>query len=478
MIRAGVDHAPYLERAFSGEPREGSWPIEEIEGRIPSFVRGTGYSNGPARFARGGFRYGHWLDGDGMVAALRFDGTGARLTCRFVRTRKLVEEEAAGRPLFRTFGTAFPGDRLVRGVALASPANVSVVPFGNALLALGEQGLPWRLDPVSLETRGEETFGGELNEVTPFAAHAKLDAATGELVGFGVSYAGAESQLHLYRFDRQGALACRRRLRLEHPCSVHDFGLSERFAVFHLGPYLLDVERLVRGGASVMDALCWRPELGSRLRIVSRESGQEAASVALDGAYCLHLVNCFERGEDVLVVDLVEYERPLYDQYRPLPDLFPDAPRGRPTRFVIDLRAGAIRERRTIAYDRAPDFPAIDTRRAQRACGELWMLGLSAAGRPGRKFFDELVHARWDEPERPVVFTAPKGRYFAGEPVFIPEPGERPGGLLLCPVFDAAEARSSFLLFDAHDIPSGPLATLRLPHPLRLGFHAVFRPEV
>ena len=107
---------------------------------------------------------------------------------------------AAGRALCRACGTAFPDDRLRRGFSLESPVNVSVVPWEGRLLAFGEQGLPWDLDPVTLETRGEFRFGGRLNEVSPLSAHAHLDRESSELIDFGISYASAEPLLHLYRF--------------------------------------------------------------------------------------------------------------------------------------------------------------------------------------------------------------------------------------------------------------------------------------
>src|SRR5215212_5327003 len=141
------DHAPLIERAFSFTPREQSYAVEEIEGEVPGYVRGTYYLNGPARFSRGRLRYRHWLDGDGMVCALRFEGGRAHFTSRFVRSAKLAAEEEAGRPVFRGFGTSFEGDRLKRGVMLETPANVSVYPYAGALLAFGEQGLPYELDP-------------------------------------------------------------------------------------------------------------------------------------------------------------------------------------------------------------------------------------------------------------------------------------------------------------------------------------------
>ena len=101
------DYAPLIERAFSFTPSEHSYVVEDIEGEIPEFIRGTYYLNGPARFSRGSFSYNHWLDGDGMVCALRFDDGRVEFTSRFVQSAKFAAEEEAGRPLFRTFGTAF-----------------------------------------------------------------------------------------------------------------------------------------------------------------------------------------------------------------------------------------------------------------------------------------------------------------------------------------------------------------------------------
>src|SRR5262245_52720648 len=167
--------APGLERAFAAAPGELAATALEIDGALPSFLRGVWIANGPASFRTGDVAYEHWLDGDGRVIAVRFGDEGASAVARYVGTAKRREEEAAGRALYRAFGTAFPGDRLVRGVALASPANVSVVPWQGRYLASGEQGLPYDLDPETLETHGEFTFGGRLNPLSPLAAHPKLD---------------------------------------------------------------------------------------------------------------------------------------------------------------------------------------------------------------------------------------------------------------------------------------------------------------
>jgi all-trans-8'-apo-beta-carotenal 15,15'-oxygenase len=459
------DHAPQLEQLFSLNPPELSYPIEEIAGTIPDFLRGTYYLNGPARFARAGLQYRHWLDGDGMVCALRFERGRVCFTNRFVRSHKCVAEETTGHPIFRTFGTAFEADEIKRGIALESPVDVSVYPYGRTLLAFGEQGLPWELNPVTLETRGVFNFGDRLNDVSPFTAHPKFDPATGEMFNFGVSFSVTQPRLNVYRFGAQAQLFYRKRLRLDYPCSVHDFSLS---------PYILDMEALIQEGRTLMDALRWEPERGSQLRIVSRDSGEEAATIPIGQRYCLHLINCFE-ADNRLMVDVIEYDRPLYDQYQVVPDLFTEVSAGQLVRFVVDMKGREVIERREIDYGLAPDFPAIDPRRVTQPYRDFWMLGISATGRRGRKFFDHLVHADWAQATAGDIYQAPAMQYLGGEPIFIGDPGDQRTGTIICQVFDTEPMSSAFALFDAFHVADGPVTMLRLREPIPSLFHASFR---
>jgi carotenoid cleavage dioxygenase-like enzyme len=466
------DLAPLIERAFTIDVVERAGVALDVHGTIPSYLQGTCYFNGPARFERAGLRYRHWLDGDGMVCALAFGRDGVRLTNRFVRSEKFVREEAAGRPIFRTFGTAFAGDTLKRGVGLESPVNVSVYPFGEKLLAFGEQGLPWELDPETLDTRGLYTFGHQINELTPFSAHPKLDHRTGELFNFGVSFSASTPLINVFRFRANGELVYRKRLRLPYPASTHDFAISERYIVVYISPLILRMDAVLQEGATIMDALAWKPELGSQLIVASRETGDEVARFDVGGHYCLHMVNAFER-DGRLVVDVVDYDKPLYPEYQVVPNLFSDTFRGRPMRLTVDLDARAVVARTALAYANSPDFPAHDPELTGLAYDHFWMLGMSRAGGAGRKFFDEIVRIDWPTSSA-EVFQAPPLHYFGGEPMFVPD-GTRPGaGAVICQLFDAEHTCSSFVVFDAFRLAAGPVATMKVPWPIPPLFHSSF----
>ena len=124
------DFSPGIEAIFPDQFQERDCVVETTGDKLPDFLRGTCYLNGPARFGFGDdLSYGHWLDGDGMVSSLQFEENVIRLKSRYVRSRKFQEEQNAGQPRFRAFGTSFPGDQLNRArnpPAIISRANCAV----------------------------------------------------------------------------------------------------------------------------------------------------------------------------------------------------------------------------------------------------------------------------------------------------------------------------------------------------------------
>jgi all-trans-8'-apo-beta-carotenal 15,15'-oxygenase len=469
-----TDLAPGIEAAFPREFQEGCRLVQCVEGEIPKFVRGTYYLNGPARFGIGDLSYKHWLDGDGMVCALHFGNDEMRLTHRYVCSRKYEEEKQAGRPLFRAFGTTFPSSQLNRVKnGTESPVNVSVYRFGGQLLAFGEQGLPWSLDPETLETQRQFTFNGRLNDASPFAAHPKFDAATQEMFNFGIFFSQHASRLYLYCFAPDG-LKYRAAVSLPYSCSVHDFSLSKRYAIFYLSPYIFGTQGLLHRGQTVLESLQWMPECGAWLAVLDRSNGKILASIRVGQRYCLHLMNSFESG-DILTVDVLEFDAPIYDQYQPIPDMFQSVSQGGPVRYVIDMQKRELVGRRAIDCFCSPDFPAIDGRRAMQSYEDFWMLGISSSGMSGRKFFDQLVHGNWRGGNYDI-YQAPHKHYLSGEPVLICASGSDEA-VVLCQEVDVAERSSYFLLFDSKAVKKGPIARIAVGQLLYCGFHAAFYPQ-
>jgi len=285
------------------------------------------------------------------------------------------------------------------------------------------------------------------------------------MLNFGISYSADKPMANVYEFDPQGNQIRRRRYPLSYPHSNHDFGVTPEHVVFFLSPLLMDFGKFW-GGVSVMESLSWQPELGSRILIASRGAKAEAFEVTAGNGYCLHLINCFEQGTR-MVVDILELESPVYPEYQTIPDLFTTVSPCRPVRYTIDLNSQSVVQRRAMAYDRTPDFPAIDPRLCGVEYDEFWMLGISAAGQPGRKFFDQLAHGSWKRGAVDDVYQTEPGFYLGGEPIFVE-------GSVIVERLNTHENRAEVLIFEAGHVAKGPVAALPLRHMIHPGFHASF----
>ena len=131
--------------AFDSQLAEFSY-APRVEGKLPPWLKGTLFRNGPARFERGGQRYARMLDGDGYVTSFAFKEDGSvHFRGKFVRTAESAAEEYASKILFRgTFGTAPPGGPLTNALRLhiKNASNTHAVAWGGRLLSLWEAGAP------------------------------------------------------------------------------------------------------------------------------------------------------------------------------------------------------------------------------------------------------------------------------------------------------------------------------------------------
>ena len=142
-------------KGYLSQPNEYDYWIDDIEGEIPPDLEGTFYRNGPGLLDINGQVLRHPFDGDGMISAIRFANGRAHYRNRFVRTQGYVEEQKAGKILYRgVFGTQKPGGWLANflDLRIKNIANTQVIYWADRLLALWEAAEPYRLDPIGQPT--------------------------------------------------------------------------------------------------------------------------------------------------------------------------------------------------------------------------------------------------------------------------------------------------------------------------------------
>jgi all-trans-8'-apo-beta-carotenal 15,15'-oxygenase len=439
----------------------------EVRGTLPAGLEGTLYRIGPARLDVYGERYRHWFDGDGMVHSLRLSDGRATYRNRFVATDKKREEDAAGRRLYPGFGTPPAGSVLgrMKRARGKSAANTNIVFHGGKLLALWEAGRPWRVDPETLETIGEDDLGGALGPHDAISAHPKLDRATGEMWNFGVDY-GPKVTVSLYRTKPDGATDRVTKFPLSFGAMIHDFALTASTAVFVVHPIGLPriPVALMTGRKSFGESLRWQPQRGTTVLTVDRVTG-ERRTYETGPLLTFHTANAWDEDDDV-VVDLCASDdasvMKFFVEVMAGRDFMPSQPTLQRLRLSPDGRL----ERRQLS-DTPMEFPRV----AGRALCAPHTRVYGATVNQSAGFLGAPAAIDPDTGESSVMTLG--AHQIAGEPVPVSKPGATNDTdvWLLTLVLDAKAGHTEVWVLDGADVAAPPVAVVPLPHIVPFGFH-------
>jgi all-trans-8'-apo-beta-carotenal 15,15'-oxygenase len=436
-----------------------------IEGKIPKELRGVFYRNGPGLFERGGQRYQHWFDGDGLLNAWRFTDSGVSHQARFIRTEKFIAESEANEFLMPSFGTAIKAKRAIKNSDSVNTANTNVVRLGDRLLAMWEGGSAYDLDPQTLATRGPVTWKPELKAM-PFSAHPKVEA-DGTFWNFGTAGFG---KIVLYQLSAIGEML-RYHLLEAPPCAMlHDFAVSQKHIIFLLAPVTMDRENLKAGG-SFGESLRWNAKESVKVLVVEKADFTKQRVMEVPAFMIFHFGNAWEMN-NVIHVDFVKS-----NNLNIMSDYMPRIMRGESTAagatnacfMNIDLNKGrCTMETRSESVE----FPRIDPRFvAQR--NRLVFYPSYVGNDPASRFNSVL---RVDsETGKTDQFSFGEGVQLE-EHIVVSKPGSvREGeGWLIGVGFDVNRQQSFATVFDALNLSAGPVAVARLPYWVPHCFHGNF----
>ena len=499
--------------AFSSQLQEFSYEIVEIEGKLPDLLRGsTLFRNGPSRFERREQRVRHYLDGDGYLYRIAFAGDGrVYFDSKFVQTAEYIREDAANRFLFRTtFGTQKPGGawRNFLDLYLKNPANTHVMPWGGKLFALYEAGLPYRLDPYSLETVGQESLDGTLvDRPLPAArwetlqrlsrgpqaitAHPHVDPIRDRLVSWSwriKSQPGCPNALAITICEYDRSWTEQARINYAMPGAVvnpHDFALTQTYYVFFENRLEFAFLPFLLGIGSPADCLRVLPGRPTRVHLIPRPDGPQAGQPPL----------VLETGEWFSIHQAFACDRPdgsveVYSTGWPASGLaggFLTSWGGYAPNF--DAIAPTFLwqtiihpHQKTVTHQVAPgaarcciDHPHPNPNFETQAARYLYMTYSNAIGESsppvGYMKLDLTSGVR-------QVWIAPS-QSFTEEPVFAPKEGatNEDDGLLLGIAYDHQHGRSSLVVLDASNIAAGPICRLWFKHHLVHGLHGSWSQE-
>ncbi len=466
-FRKGLKQHPWL-GAFAGVSADlDAGPIR-FEGRLPAGLTGALYRNGPALFERAGVRYQHWFDGDGMVQAYNFADGELSHRGRFVQTRKFKAEAEKGQFIYPGFGSSAKIKVPITSADAINPANTSVIPHADRLLALWEGGSAYDLDPKTLETRGVVSWRDDFKGM-PFSAHPKVEP-DGTMWNFGAF----DNHLALYQISAAGKLVKAEVIKVPNLAMNHDFVVSGKHLIFVLPEMRINREKL-REGHSFIDSFEFPKGQSMRVLTVEKADFSKQRWYELPPGFVFHYGNAWEDKDGLIRFDFVLSEpgaEVMTGTMRALmrgdvDKVNPGASRS--AQVVIDPARGTIRH---TLRDEDVEFPRVDPRYVARQNRQLFHT--AAVG--GDRGFGLNAVLRYDlETGNTDSFRFPS-EYSLEEHVPIPRPGatrEGEGWLVGC-AFNAKTGKTEVNVFDALRLADGPLATAKLPYAIPLGFHGHF----
>jgi carotenoid cleavage dioxygenase len=404
-----------------------------------------------------------------MVHSVTFADGRASYRSRYVRTRGLSDERAAGHSIWP--GVMGPFDFDKPRHYLKDTANTDLIFHGGELLALWYLcGDPYRLDPRTLETRGIADFGGR--RTTTVSAHPKVDARTGELVYFTLGE--FEPPFMSYGVvSADGELVHEVPIDLPGPRATHDLSISENYTILHDFPYFHDVEVLRQHGYRVAR---FHRDLPSRFGVLPRRgASDEVRWFEFEPGYVLHMVNAWEEG-DWIVMD---------GCFQPDPTVRRNPEEGALAsmlgylrirahlhRWRMNLCTGETREE--ALDDLNVEFPLPDT----ELYGVRTRYSYHQYIPPGGHtvLFHALV--KYDhESGRASRYDYDPG-WYASESPFARggSGGAEDDGYVVTLMTNARSFESESWVFDAREIERGPICRVKLPARVPSGFHAKWIP--
>jgi carotenoid cleavage dioxygenase-like enzyme len=445
----------------------------EVQGQIPKDMNGTFFRVGADWLYPPKFKDDAILNADGYISAFRFQNGIVHYKGRYVRTKRLEADRAAHRQLYGYYRSPYSDDPSVKDPEhpnLRTVSNTSPIIHAGKLFTLKEDGLPHRIDPVTLETHGTWDFDGAWKSQT-FTAHPKIDPVSGEMVAFGYEATGlATDDLFIYTIDKTGKVSRETRVKVPYVSIIHDMALTQKHILIPFGGYVTGVDRLKAGKIH----WGWDQTKPSYIGVLARDGdGKDLRWFKGPERCMMHTFNAHTVGSKVILYAPF-WESNFFPFFPPV-DGSPWNPQ-KAKAFVRKITLDLKSKKDTWTEEVLWPFPVNDLGRVDTRFMSLEQrYGYTGYTDPDKPFDQARAgnlqgrvtncYGRFD-------FTTGKlNTYFAGnthslqECCFVPRAGskEEGDGYLIGCASNYAEMRSELIIADARNLEAGDIARVMLP---------------
>ena len=459
---------PYLQKAWV--PNYEEFDVIDLQSKegIPEDIEGVYLRNTENQIHEPIGRY-HPFDGDGMIHSISFKGGKADYRNRFVETAGFKMEQILNQSIWaglmeRGGKSKLPGWGAQGGIKDSSSTDV-VVHSGKVLSTFYQCGDGYRLDPITLEQFGRESWV----PIDGISSHPKVDLRTGELLFF--NYSKHAPYMHYGVVDSDNNLKHYTPIPLPGPRLPHDMAFTKNYSIFNDLPLFWDTEMLKQGVHATR-----MHDLPSRFAVIPRYGTEKDIKwFEAEPTFVLHWNNAYEDGDEIILEGYFQ-EEPWPANYRGAPPglermmAFLDLHLLKPSlhRWIFNLKTGATREEKI--DDRVLEFGTInhayDTTKHRFTYSCI----------PTKGFFTFDGFSKQDLTTGSFQSYKFEENIFGSEISFAPKINaiDEDDGYLVSITTDLNTNTSECVLFDAKNINSGPVCTMPLPHMVCAGTHATW----
>ncbi|KAJ8638020.1 hypothetical protein MRB53_012287 [Persea americana] len=465
-----------------------------IKGFLPDCLDGEFVRVGPnPKFAPvAGY---HWFDGDGMVHGMRIKDGKATYVSRYVKTSRLKQEEYFGGAKFMKIGDlkGMFGLFMVNMQMLRAKLKVLDVSYGTGtgntaliyhhgkLLALSEADKPYVLKVLEdgdLQTLGMLDYDKRLSH--SFTAHPKVDPFTDEMFTFGYSHTPPYVTYRVITKD--GIMLDPVPITIPEPVMMHDFAITENYAIFMDLPLYFRPKEMVKGKLIFSFDATKKARFGVLPRYAKDEL--QMRWFELPNCFIFHNANAWEEGDEIVLITC-RLQNPDLDMVSGIVKEKLENFKNELYEMRFDMKTGAASQKQLSVS--AVDFPRINESYTGRKQWFVYGTILNnITNVKGIIKFDLHAEPEGGKSKLDVggniqgIFQLGPGR-FGSEAIFVPrKPGvtsEEDDGYLIFFVHDENTGKSEVNVIDAKTMSADPVAIVELPHRVPFGFHAFFVSE-
>nr|QTJ24582.1 beta-carotene [Perinereis aibuhitensis] len=262
---------------------------------------------------------------------------------------------------------------------------------------------------------------------------------------------------------------------------IHSFGATRKYVILFGHPLYVDPYLMLQKQAAV-ESLSWKPQDGSTIYIVHRESGK-VQTFKTDSYVVTHHVNAYETDLGKIVADFVTFPDPTPFMMFKMKIMTNSTARNevkshksRIRRFIFDLQNNVVKQVTTLNFTGLAnrlELPVINEKFRYRSY--CYVYGVTFQS-------DDINFSDFRLVKRDLCMGRDlwwgKPGFYPSEPWFLPRPGatEEDDGLLFCSILDGNKKLSYLSVFDGKTLKE--VSKSYLPTFIPFLLHGRFFPSI